>query len=158
MDSFPPPHRVLYEPLNDRETQALWVKYTTLHAAQADFEEVDAAVLNGMDDFAKWFAQWVTFVPSRPSVRCRILLVWHAHFLSLACQQMLRRSLEQRSFRCRVWFHTEEPTLQAAILSRCIVSVLPRYQHVPEIVGEPLHTALWDDPRKAETDLKTTTG
>jgi len=155
MDTFPPPHRVLYEPLNDRETQALWARYTTLHAAQADFDTIDAAVVKGMDDFAKWFTQWVTFVPRRPGVRCRILLIWHAHFLSLACQQMLRRSLEQRSFRCRVWFHIEEPTLQAAILSRCIVSVLPRYHNVPEIVGPPLDTSLWDDPRKVETDLKT---
>lgn len=155
MDTFPPPHRVLYEPLNDRETQELWKRYTTLHAAQADFEEVDAAVMNSMDDFARWFGQWMTFAPSRPGIRCRILMVWHAHFLSLACQQMLRRSLEQRSFRCRVWFHTEEPTLQAAILSRCIVTVLPRYVHLPEIVGPPLDTRLWDDPRSLETEFQT---
>ena len=154
MDSFPPPHRVLYEALNDRETRELWTRYKTLHAAHADFEEVDAAVLNGMDDFAKWFAQWVTFVPSRQSIRCRILIVWHAHFLSLACQQMLRRSLEQRSFRCRVWFHIEEPTLQAAILSRCIVAVMPRFVRIPEIVGDPLDTRLWDDPRALETDFQ----
>lgn len=155
MDTFPPPHRVLYEPLNDREAQAVWKRYTTLHAAQADFEEVDAAVMNSMDDFARWFAQWMTFVPSRPGIRCRILMVWHAQFLSLACQQMLRRSLEQRSFRCRVWFHIEEPTLQAAILSRCIVTTLPRYVHLPEIVGPPLDTSLWDDPRKLETEFQT---
>ena len=155
MDTFPPPHRVLYEPLNDRETQDAWKRYTTLHAAQADFEEVDAAVMNSMDDFARWFGQWMTFAPSRPGIRCRILMVWHAHFLSLACQQMLRRSLEQRSFRCRVWFHTEEPSLQAAILSRCIVTVLPRYVHLPEIVGPPLDTRLWDDPRSLETEFQT---
>jgi hypothetical protein len=154
MDSFPPPHRVLYEALNDRETRCVWSRYTAVHAGQADFEEVDAAVMNSMDDFAKWVAQWMTFAPSRPGIRCRILMVWHAHFLSLACQQMLRRSLEQRSFRCRVWFHIEEPTLQSAILSRCIVSVLPRYLHVPEIVGEPLDTRLWDDPRGMETEFQ----
>jgi hypothetical protein len=29
--------------------------------------------------------------------------------------------LEQRSFRCRVWFHVEDPTqLQPAIISRCV--------------------------------------
>jgi hypothetical protein len=66
---------------------------------------------------------------------------------------MLRRSLEQRSFRCRVWFHIEEPTLQQAILSRCIVTVLPESEHVPRIVGPPLDVSYWIDPRKAETDF-----
>ena len=153
MDSFPPPHRVLYEPLNDRETNSLWTAYKTAHEHEADFEEVDAAHMNSMEDFAKWFGQWMTFVPSRAGVRVRVLMVWHAHFLSLACQQMLRRSLEQRSFRCRVWFHIEEPTLQAAILSRCIVSVLPVYRHSPEIRGPPLDVSLWTDPRLYETNL-----
>lgn len=152
---FPPPHRVLYEQLNDRETLTLWTTYKAAHAHEADFEEVDAAVMNSMDDFARWFGQWVTFAPSRPGIRVRILIVWHAHFLSLACQQMLRRSLEQRSFRCRVWFHIEEPTLQAAIVSRCIVKVLPPFVHVPTIVGPPLEMLLWDDPRSYETELQT---
>lgn len=151
---FPPPHRVLYERLNDRETEAVWSAYKAAHAHEADFEEVDAAVMNGMDDFAKWFTQWMAFAPSRPSVRVRVLMVWHAHFLSLACQQMLRRSLEQRSFRCRVWFHIEEPTIQVAILSRCIVSLMPAYYHEPEIVGPGLDTAMWDDPRKTESDFE----
>lgn len=155
MDTFPPPHRVLYEALNDRATQRLWTDYTAKYADVAEFETVDAAVLNGMDDFAKWFTTWMSFAPSRPSVRCRILMVWHAHFLSLACQQMLRRSLEQRSFRCRVWFHIEEPTLQQAILSRCIVTVLPEHEHVLRIVGPPLDLSYWNDPRKAETDFAT---
>jgi len=150
MNTFPPPHRVLYEALNDRETQRLWTAYKADHVHHADFEEVDAAVLNGMDDFAKWFAQWMSFVPSRPGVRCRILIVWHAHFLSLACQQMLRRTLEQRSFRCRVWFHIEEPTLQAAILSRCIIKVVSPSPHTPIRVGPPL---LELDPRTVETDF-----
>ena len=153
METFPPPHRVLYEALNDRETQRVWTEYRTQYADVGEFEEVDAAVLNGMDDFAKWFTQWMAFAPSRPSVRCRVLLVWHAHFLSLACQQMLRRSLEQRSFRCRVWFHIEEPTLQQAILSRCIVTCLPQGDHVPRVVGPPLDLSYWIDPRKAETDF-----
>lgn len=150
---FPPPHRVLYERLNDRETERVWSAYKAAHATAADFDEVDAAVMNGMDDFAKWFTQWMAFAPSRPSVRVRVLMVWHAHFLSLACQQMLRRSLEQRSFRCRVWFHIEEPTLQPAILSRCIVSVMPMYYHEPELVGDGLDTRLWDDPRALENGL-----
>jgi hypothetical protein len=153
MNSFPPPHRVLYEPLNDRESLDTWITYKTAHSHEADFEEVDAAVMNGMEDFAKWFNQWITFAPSRPSVRVRILMVWHAHFLSLACQQMLRRSLEQRSFRCRIWFHIEEPSLQAAILSRCIVNALPGYRHLPQIIGPGLDVSLWKDPRLYETNL-----
>ena len=67
---------------------------------------------------------------------------------------MLRRLLEQRSFRCRVWFHIEEPVLQSAILSRCIVTVLPVYSHIPKIVGVPLDTKLWEDPRALETELE----
>jgi hypothetical protein len=106
-----------------------------------------------MEDFAKWFSQWTTFVPSRIGVRIRLLIVWHAHFLSLACQQMLRRSLEQRSFRCRVWFHIEEPTLQSAIVSRCIVKNLPAYSHLPVLVGPPVDMSLWNDPRRYETEL-----
>lgn len=151
---FPPPHRVLYECLNDKETLTFWNTYKAEYRNVADFEEVDAAVMNSMEDFAKWFAQWVTFAPSRPGVRIRVLMVWHSHFLSLACQQMLRRSLEQRSFRCRVWFHIEEPTLQAAIVSRCIVKVLPNVVHVPTIVGPPLDSSLWDNPRIYETELE----
>lgn len=150
---FPPPHCVLYEALNDRQVQAHWTAYKTEHDGNADFEEVDAAHMNSMEDFAKWFTQWITFSPSRPGIRIRILMIWHAHFLSLACQQMLRRSLEQRSFRCRVWFHIEEPALQAAIVSRCIVHILPPYAHLPKIVGPPLDTSLWDDPRLYETKL-----
>ena len=79
--------------------------------------------------------------------------MWHAHFLSLACQQMLRRSLEQRSFRCRVWFHIEEPLLQSAIVSRCIVTRVPSYEHKPIIHGT-LDRRLWDDPRKFEMELE----
>lgn len=150
---FPPPHRILYECLNDRETKTLWDAYKIKYADQCEFEEVDAALSNSMDDFAKWFAQWIAFAPERRSTRVRVLLVWHAHFLSLACQQMLRRSLEQRSFRCRVWFHIEEPLLQSAIVSRCIVTRVPSYQHTP-IVHGTLDRRLWDDPRKFEMELE----
>lgn len=150
---FPPPHMVLYERLNDLETGKLWDAYKSAHEHECDFEEVDAAVTNSMEDFAKWFSQWTTFVPSRTGVRIRLLIVWHAHFLSLACQQMLRRSLEQRSFRCRVWFHIEEPTLQSAIVSRCIVKNLPAYSHLPVLVGPPVDMSLWNDPRRYETEL-----
>jgi hypothetical protein len=153
MATFPPPHRILYEPLNDRTTRDHWNTYKLKYADVCDFEEVDAAVSNSMDDFAKWFAQWVAFAPTRIGIRIRVLMIWHAHFLSLACQQMLRRSLEQRSFRCRVWFHIEEPTMQSAIVSRCIVSEMPIYSHTPEIVGT-LDTSVWDDPRKTEMELE----
>jgi hypothetical protein len=71
----------------------------------------------------------------------------------LACQQMLRRSLEQRSFRCRVFFHIEEPTLQSAILSRCIVKTIPSFTHIPHIIGRPLDVSLWTNPRLYETNL-----
>lgn len=152
--NFPPPHRVLYETLNDRQTQSYWQTYKTKYAEQCDFEEVDAAEMNGMEDFAKWFAQWVTFTPTRTGIRIRVLMIWHSHFLSLAVQQMLRRSLEQRSFRCRVWFHIEEPILQAAILSRCIATTMPTYSHIPSIVGPKLDTSLWNDPRAMETELQ----
>lgn len=154
MDCFPPPHRILYEPLNDRATQAFVSSYTAAHRHEADVEDVDAAQMNSMDDFAKWVTQWMSFAPSRPEVRCRILVVWHAHLLSLACQQMLRRSMEQRSFRCRVWFHIEEPTLQAALVSRCIVSRIPQIEHRPVVVGPPLDLSLWTDPRRAETEFQ----
>lgn len=156
MDEFPPPHRVLYEALNDRSTHDFYTSYKAAHEHEADFEEVDAAQMNSIDDFAKWFGQWMSFVPTRPNVRCRILIVWHAHFLSLACQQMLRRSLEQRSFRCRVWFHIEEPNLQPAIVSRCIVSQMRAYHHVPKIYGPPIDMRLWNDPRVYETELQST--
>lgn len=152
--NFPPPHQVLYECLNDRETLAYWNTYKNAHERECDFEEVDAAITNSMEDFAKWFSQWMTFVPTRPSVRCRLLIVWHAHFLSLACQQMLRRSLEQRSFRCRVWFHIEEPTLQPAIISRCIVKNMSAYSHTPVIQGPALDMGLWENPRLSETNLR----
>ena len=154
MDCFPPPHRILYEALNDRSTQSFVSSYKAAHNHEADFEDIDAAQMNSMDDFAKFVTQWMAFAPSRPGIRCRILVVWHAHLLSLACQQMLRRSLEQRSFRCRVWFHIEEPTLQSAIVSRCIVSTMPVFSHTPTVIGPPLDLRLWDDPRVAETELK----
>jgi DNA polymerase III delta prime subunit len=50
----------------------------------------------------------------------------HSEFLSFACQQIIRRSLENKSFRNRVWFHVEDPTvIQPAIISRCIVKRIP---------------------------------
>ena len=151
--SFPPPHRILYECMNDRLSADHWAEYKAKHSHEAEFEEVDAAVMNSIDDFAPWLTQWMSFVPSQTHFRARILLVWHAHFLSAACQQTLRRSLEQRSFRCRIWFHVEEPLLQPAIVSRCSVTTFPRYEHVPTVEGV-LDTSYWDDPAAAETELQ----
>ena len=153
MSNFPPPHMILYESLNDVETAAYWSAYKQKYANQCDFDEIDASVTNSMDDFAKWFVQWMSFTPSKASIRIRVLLIWHSHFLSLAFQQMLRRSLEQRSFRCRVWFHIEEPTLQSAIVSRCIIKTLPTYTHLPKIEGGILDPKLWEDPRMYEKEL-----
>jgi DNA polymerase III delta prime subunit len=54
--------------------------------------------------------------------------------LTFSCQQVLRRSLEQRSFKCRVWFHIEDPTqLQPAIVSRCILKRIDNHIHKPRI-------------------------
>jgi hypothetical protein len=84
--------------MNDRLTAQHWAEYKQPDSNEAEFEDVDAAVMNSIDDFAPWLSQWMSFVPSKPSIRIRILLVWHSHFLSAACQQTLRRSLEHRSF------------------------------------------------------------
>lgn len=154
---FPPPHMVFYEPLNDIETQKLWKDYSKKHIHECDFEETDAAIMNSMEDFAHWFAQWVAFAPTRGNVRFRVLMIWHAHFLSLACQQMLRRSLEQRSFRCRVFFHIEQPCLQSAILSRCILRTLPKFVKLPEYIEDvsKIPRKIWEDPQSFETELQT---
>ena len=131
---FPPPHYFLFEPLNDRETLKLWSEYKEQYTKDCEFSEVDAAELNSVDNFAPWFDNWISQVPARQSTRFRILLILHAEFLTYSCQQMLRRSLEQRSFKCRVWFHVEDPTnIQSAIMSRCITKRIPTYIHYPTI-------------------------
>jgi DNA polymerase III delta prime subunit len=134
MLQYPPPHYVLFEPLNDVETQKVWSEYKALHDKECEFAEIDAAELNTVETFAPWFHNWISQVPSRQSVRIRVLIVWHAEFLTFSCQQMLRRSLEERSFKCRVWFHIEDSTtLQPAIQSRCIVKRMPTHIHRPTI-------------------------
>jgi DNA polymerase III delta prime subunit len=131
---FPPPHYFLFEPLNDKETLKIWDEYKKAHFSECEFSDVDAAELNSVDNFAPWFDNWISQVPARQSTRFRILLILHAEFLTYSCQQMLRRSLEQRSFKCRVWFHVEDPTnIQSAIMSRCITKRIPTYIHTPLI-------------------------
>jgi len=131
---FPPPHYLFFEPLNDIETQKIWVDYKTKHESTCEFYEIDATEMNSVDTFASWFDNWISQIPKRQSTRFRILLILHSEFLTYACQQMIRRSLEQKSFRSRVWFHVEDPTvIQPAIQSRCIIKRIPTYFHTPSI-------------------------
>ena len=128
---FPPPHYILFEPLNDVETLRVWNTYKSEHKDSCEFEVVDAAKLNSIETFTPWFENWIT---RKATVRFRILLVLHSEFLTFSCQQVLRRSLEQRSYKCRVWFHIEDPTqLQPAIISRCIVKRIDTHIHTPRI-------------------------
>jgi len=116
---FPPPHMLFHEVMDDREMIRIWKEYTARHAADLDVCEVDAAEVCSVDEFGRLFEIWVT---SKSSKRVKLLMVWHAHFLSLACQQALRRWLETKSYRARVWFHAEYVNnIQPAIQSRCIL-------------------------------------
>ena len=133
---YPPPHYLFFEPLNDIETLQLWSSYKEKYSSTCEFDLVDAAELNSVDTFSPWFENWIVRVASSQTTRFRVLLILHAEFLTYSCQQMLRRSLEQRSFKCRVWFHIEDPsTIQPAIVSRCVVKQLPVYIHSPKIVA-----------------------
>jgi DNA polymerase III delta prime subunit len=151
--SYPPPHTVLYECLNDKSTELFINSYVEKHKEFIEVDYVDAAVLNSIEEFSNWFSQWISFMPAHRSTRVRILVIWHAHFLSLACQQMLRRSLEQRSFRCRVFFHIEENTLQPAIISRCIVRKM-KPAELPTIhVNKKIDRSIWEtEPKNIKTD------
>jgi DNA polymerase III delta prime subunit len=132
MLQYPPPHYILFEPLNDKETQIAWKQYSQQHSNTCEFTEVDAAKINSVETFDPWFYTWITQVSARQSTRFRVLIIWHSEFLTFSCQQMLRRSLEERSFKCRVWFHVEDPTqLQLAIQSRCIIKRMPTYINTP---------------------------
>lgn len=129
---FPAPHLLLFEPLNDKETRLLWSTYKTKHGEVCEFSEIDAAESNSIDSFARWFDNWISQVPEKRSTKLRILMIWNTEFLSFACQQTIRRSLEQRSFKCRVWFHVEDPSqIQQAIKSRCVVKRIPTNIHCP---------------------------
>ena len=132
--SYPPPHFLLFEPLNDVETRKAWEEYKKKYANECEFSEIDAAEMNSVDTFGTWFETWIKQTPRNLGTRFRIVLIFHSEFLTYSCQQMLRRSLEQRSFKCRVWFHVEDPTtVQPAIQSRCIVKRMPVYSHKPII-------------------------
>lgn len=119
---FPPPHRVWFEPLEERETRAVWKSYIATHAAELDVHEIDAAEVYSVEEFSTAFETWIS---AKSSKRIKLLMIWHAHFLSLACQQVLRRWMEVKSYRCRIWFHMELlNSVQSAILSRCILKML----------------------------------
>ena len=131
---YPPPHYIVFEPLNDTETQKVWKEYTKKYEKECEFAEIDAAEINDVEMFAPWFYNWISQIADKQEKRMRILLIWHAEFLTFSCQQMIRRSLEERSFKCRVWFHVEDPTsIQGAIQSRCIVKRMPTYINTPNI-------------------------
>lgn len=128
---YPPPHYILFEPLNDKKTIELWNEYKTLHT-DCEYDMIDAARIHSVELFSPWFENWMT---RKSNARTRILLVLHADFLTFSCQQVLRRSLEQRSFKCRVWFHIEDPTgLQSAIISRCIIKRIETHIKPPNII------------------------
>jgi hypothetical protein len=125
--AFPPPHMVWHEPLDDQNTRAIWTEYIAKHSANLDPFELDAAEVCNVDEFSRRFEIWVT---SKSTKRVKVLMVWHAHFLSLACQQTLRRWLETKSYRCRVWFHVEMlNNVQSAIVSRCILKYVAGREH-----------------------------
>jgi DNA polymerase III delta prime subunit len=133
---FPPPHMLFHEPLEDREMTNVWNTYTSNYSEHMDVCEIDAADVCSVDEFGRLFENWVT---AKSSKRIKLLMVWHAHFLSLACQQSLRRWMETKSYRARVWFHAEYVNnIQMAIQSRCILKTLrsPCTQITPERIGD----------------------
>jgi DNA polymerase III delta prime subunit len=146
---------LFHEPMDDREMIRVWNEYRTTHAADLETFEIDAATVCSVDEFGKLFEIWVT---SKSSKRIKLLMVWHAHFLSLACQQSLRRWLETKSYRSRVWFHVEYVNnVQTAIQSRCISRELKTVPHVvvPEHIGETQEVVdLW---KRIKTDAATRT-
>jgi hypothetical protein len=129
---FPPPHYILFEPLNNKETLRVWSKYKEHHSDACEFDEIDASVVFSAELFAPWFDTWITSTTKKQGTRLKILIIWHSEFLTFACQQIMRRQLEQRSFKNRVWFHVEDhSTLQPAIISRCITKRMKTDIHVP---------------------------
>jgi DNA polymerase III delta prime subunit len=148
--SFPPPHMLFHEPMDDREMTRIWKEYKEKHHENIDTHEVDAASVCSVEEFGKLFEIWVT---SKSDKRVKLLLVLHAHFLSLACQQSLRRWLETKSYRSRVWFHVEYMNnIQSAIQSRCItkqIKGVPNVCKVKHIGDTKRELDIWE---KIKTD------
>ena len=128
--SFPPPHYILFEPLNDKNMLKIWKDYKEKHPCE--YEVLDASINHSVETFAPWIENWMSrFSKSR----FRVLLILHSEFLTFSCQQVLRRLLEQRSFKCRVWFHVEDPTgIQPAIQSRCVIKRIPTDIHTAKYI------------------------
>lgn len=146
---------VWHEPLDDRNTYQAWSDYIGTHSASLEPFELDAAEVCNVEEFARRFEIWVT---SKSTKRIKLLMVWHAHFLSLACQQTLRRWLETKSYRCRVWFHVEQlNNVQSAILSRCILKNVDGQNHTISDLTISGHVTiardLWDRIRN-ENELR----
>lgn len=145
MELCPPPHMLWHEPLDDKQTRKLWTTYSKKYTNEIDPTEIDAADVCSVEEFSKLFEIWAT---AKSSKRIKVLMVWHAHFLSLACQQTLRRWLETKSYRCRVWFHVEMlNNVQSAIMSRCILKFVEPIVHTIDDVkiigdGKTVH-AFW---------------
>ena len=131
MELFQPPHVLWFEPLEERQTKQIGMDYCRAHP-DLEPHEIDAADVYSVDEFSQQFETWVT---TKSSKRIRVLMVWHAHFLSLACQQVLRRWMEIKSYRSRVWFHVELlNAVQQAIVSRCLVRRVTPSDHVIPVV------------------------
>ena len=126
--NVPPPHVIWHEPLNDVQMGVVWNEYK----GKVDSYEIDAAEVYSAEEFSARLEAWIT---RKSSARIHVLLIWHAHFLSSACQQILRRWMETKSWKCRVWFHVEYlNTIQQAILSRCVLKNIQDIVHpIPDI-------------------------
>lgn len=144
-----------HEPLDDKSTRKVWSDYITKYEKDIEPSEIDAAEVCSVEEFSKHFEIWVT---SKSSKRIKVLIVWHAHFLSLACQQTLRRWLETKSYRCRVWFHVEMlNNVQSAIMSRCILKFVNGITHTindVKIMGEGEDTRNFWKSITNENELK----
>lgn len=155
MDLCPPPHMLWHEPLDDKSTRKLWSDYITKYEKDIEPSEIDAAEVCSVEEFSKHFEIWVT---SKSFKRIKVLMVWHAHFLSLACQQTLRRWLETKSYRCRVWFHVEMlNNVQSAIMSRCILKFVNGIIHDikdVKVIGEGEDTQNFWKTITNENELK----
>ncbi len=155
MDLCPPPHMLWHEPLDDKSTRKVWADYISKYKKDIEPCEIDAAEVCSVEEFSKHFEIWVT---SKSFKRIKVLMVWHAHFLSLACQQTLRRWLETKSYRCRVWFHVEMlNNVQSAIMSRCILKFVKGITHSIEnvnVVGEGEDTRNFWKTITNENELK----
>jgi len=126
--------------MEDREMIRVWSEYQKTYGDQMDSFEIDAAEVCSVEEFGALFENWVT---AKSAKRIKLLMVWHAHFLSLACQQSLRRWMETKSYRARVWFHVEYVNnIQSAIQSRCIVKHIrcPPVTVTPVLEGDCTET------------------